>query len=322
VSSAVAGADAVNLDTLLAFPAVGGGLTVQGGHVYVDFGNMPTDKFEQMLKSIRVPIWLAATKNVYVRTDGDDANDGSANDAMHGFKTIQAAINYVTSNYNLQTYNVYIMVGPGHFGAFQCVKYQASSGIIVIIGSGKDVTFIERTNGSLVLLLTSAGEYSIQESTMQWTITEDSPGASIFYANSGSSLSLYNIKCVANELGVTSAGSTLAAIRASGGKIRNSSGCEMQCNGLTSGSRLLALMQDGGVYNFDYDMAVSGRCSVFERASNGGVFNVPATPPVFVGTMTGKRYEITGNAVVTTKSGANFFPGDVAGTTSSGGQYL
>jgi hypothetical protein len=97
VSAAVAADDAVNLATLLAFPANGGGLNVTAGHLYVDFASMPTDKFEQMLRSIRVQLWLEANKTWYVRTDGSDANDGSANDAAHAFRTIQGAINYIAA---------------------------------------------------------------------------------------------------------------------------------------------------------------------------------------------------------------------------------
>ncbi|OUO51676.1 hypothetical protein B5F76_09330, partial [Desulfovibrio sp. An276] len=45
----------------------GGGLSVdEDGKLFVDFDSMPTDKFEAMLKSIRVPIWLAANKAFYV----------------------------------------------------------------------------------------------------------------------------------------------------------------------------------------------------------------------------------------------------------------
>ena len=39
----------------------GGGLAVDGtGKLYVDFASMPTGKFESMLKSIRVPVWLGS----------------------------------------------------------------------------------------------------------------------------------------------------------------------------------------------------------------------------------------------------------------------
>jgi hypothetical protein len=41
------------------------------------------------------------------------------------------------------------------------------------------------------------------------------------------------------------------------------------------------------------------------------------------GTITGKRYDVTLNAALQTfGSGANYFPGNAAGTTATGGQYV
>jgi hypothetical protein len=147
VSSAVAGADAVNLDTLLAFPAQGGGLTVQGGHVYVDFGNMPTDKFEQMLKSIRVPVWLTANKTWYVRTDGSDSNDGSADTPDKAFRTINAAAQFVADNYNVSRYLATIRVGPGIYKELiRLSGYTATTGYIFVKGSGTGETYVVQDN--------------------------------------------------------------------------------------------------------------------------------------------------------------------------------
>jgi hypothetical protein len=41
------------------------------------------------------------------------------------------------------------------------------------------------------------------------------------------------------------------------------------------------------------------------------------------GTVTGKRYDVRTNAVIDTNSaGASHFPGNVAGTVATGGQYV
>ena len=55
------------------------GITINGaGEIAVDFSQMPTDKFEDLLKSIRVPIWLTANKSFYVNgeTGSDTLDDG------------------------------------------------------------------------------------------------------------------------------------------------------------------------------------------------------------------------------------------------------
>ena len=56
--------------------ADGGGLGFdKSGKLYVDFSSRPTEKFEAMLKSIRVPIWLTKNLTVYVATTGSDRLD-------------------------------------------------------------------------------------------------------------------------------------------------------------------------------------------------------------------------------------------------------
>jgi hypothetical protein len=45
--------------------------------------------------------------------------------------------------------------------------------------------------------------------------------------------------------------------------------------------------------------------------------------PTFSGSATGKRYDVTSNGVINTfGGGATFLPGNVSGTTATGGQYL
>ena len=77
------GRDAVNLDYLQNhFIAQGSGFVIlPNGQLAIDFSQMPTDKFEEMLRQIRVPVWLAAHTTFFVRLDGNNNNDGLANTA-------------------------------------------------------------------------------------------------------------------------------------------------------------------------------------------------------------------------------------------------
>ena len=50
----------------------------------------------------------------------------------------------------------------------------------------------------------------------------------------------------------------------------------------------------------------------------------PGRLPLFTanGTVTGMRYKASGNGIIASSGGgAEFFPGTIAGTTSTGGQY-
>ena len=103
----------VALDALI---RQGGGLAVgQDKRIYVDFSLMPTDAFEELLKSIRVPIWVEGSKSFYVNqvTGSDTLDAGRGESVGKPFKTIQACLDYVTSNYNLNSHNIGIRIYPG-----------------------------------------------------------------------------------------------------------------------------------------------------------------------------------------------------------------
>lgn len=74
---------------------------------------------------------------------------------------------------------------------------------------------------------------------------------------------------------------------------------------------------EGGVVDIAGAPAFSG---AFLNASNGCFVRITAT---FTGTASGKRYSVTKNASVEVKSasGPDYLPGNVAGTTATGGQY-
>ena len=57
----------------------GSGLVMDDtGELYFDPSQMPTDQFEALLKSIRVPLWLSKNTTWYVDSEnGSDTNDGS-----------------------------------------------------------------------------------------------------------------------------------------------------------------------------------------------------------------------------------------------------
>jgi hypothetical protein len=61
--------------------------------------------------------------------------------------------------------------------------------------------------------------------------------------------------------------------------------------------------------------------TAFAYASIAGIQAWNGT--TFSGSATGPRYSVAGNSVVNTAGGgANFFPGNAAGSTATGGQYI
>ena len=63
-----------------------------------------------------------------------------------------------------------------------------------------------------------------------------------------------------------------------------------------------------------------GFSGAFAEADDLGFVNYNG--PIFSGAATGKRYGATLNGVIDTNgAGATYFPGNVGGTTATGGQY-
>lgn len=80
----------------------------------------------------QVPI-IVANPIIYVRTDGNDSNDGSANDAAHALATIDAALAKV-GRYSLVGTSLKIKLGiPGTY-AYPSTTVKAAGGTIIIEG--------------------------------------------------------------------------------------------------------------------------------------------------------------------------------------------
>jgi hypothetical protein len=249
---------------------------------------------------------------LYVRTDGNDANDGSADDAAHAFLTVQAAIDLATT-FDLGGNDLTIQVADGTytgaiilrpiFGGTATIKGNAGTPANVLIDKAS-------TGHAIIANAYSAGPLS-------WTIKD--------------------MKIVSD------AGSFSTCVTASG------PGALITCNNVDFGacSDTTLLADTGGTIILQTPITISGSTPVFGTSQSGGLIymfggtiTVTGTPawgtamfsviaavvlmqPAFSGSATGKRYSITGNGVINTGGQATtFFPGNVAGTTATGGQYI
>lgn len=180
----------------------GGGLAVdENGQIYVDFSTMPTDKFEAMLQSIRVPIWLEKHTNFYVDgTNGSDDNDGSSSSSA--FKTIQTCVNYVCNNYNIVSYSAYIRIAEG--------TYEESI----------ELPDYSRTSGQIYLCTSTASETPIIKCTNN----------SVFQALTGGSFTLRNLKiyCTCNQTELTNSTTSVECIRAANYSVVQLQRCQLK----------------------------------------------------------------------------------------------
>jgi hypothetical protein len=249
---------------------------------------------------------LTANRTYYVRTDGSDGNNGLANSSGGAFLTIQKAIDTVAA-LDLSIYNVTIQVADGTYGGAVLVSAPW-------VGSGT-VTLQGNTSTPANALLSTGASDAI-------TVV------------SGGALTVTGFK-------LTNSGGFL--LHASSGLIRFSlltfGTCGSQQLRVTDGGRISATGNytiDGGAGNH---WSAVGNGIVRVQAKTVTLTGTPAFSAAFAnadlgstvlvngnafsGAATGVRYSATNNAVISSGgAGATYLPGNAAGSTGSGGQYV
>lgn len=204
------------LQTLLsAIVKTGGGLSVgSDGKLYFDAESMDTTVFKKLMKTLRLPTWL--TRNTYFYVDSsssaaaDTDDDGRGLSASKPYRTLQYAINDIATNYNLSTFNAYVMVKAGttYSGQLRLPEFTASGGNVWIrswTGTGNEESttpfIVRRTNPTVTSSAGSAGvactggSYSISDIRLEIEVADiaDTRRSIIgAIATGNSSLTLYN----------------------------------------------------------------------------------------------------------------------------------
>ena len=330
----------VALDALI---RQGGGLAVGSDkRIYVDFSLMPTDAFEELLKSIRVPIWLTKNKSFYVNgAAGSDTLDAGRGESVgKPFKTIQACIDYVTSNYNLNSYSIGIRIFPGIYEEkLKLGDFSRTTGYISLIDhEGNYGVTISQSNATTISA--SGGLWYLRGLVLKNTVTAVDDGITHFYSilsaadgtihfegcdilqeytgdapSNGSiylrTLAAYGASSVIQFDGTTKVRNHL---RFHKGNVTNMAilfaerGGSIQCTGNNNSQDYVSIHCEGETDSFLY-------LSNSKFYSIGGTkyltqFVVDAEKSV-----TGSRYKILSNSMCSVASkGPEFFPGDSAGT--------
>ena len=305
------------------------------GSLDVDFGDMPMDKFEELLKSIRVPIWLTKPITVYVAPTGSDTlDDGRGLTPDKPFASIQAAVNYVSTTYNLYKYNATISVAPGNYGREHILlpSYTTSTGKLIIKGSGAARTDV--VCGRFVSSYASI--YEIYNLTIfQKDVTSGTVGS---VEASAGQIDLYNVQV--NFAGIQQGTGQLWGVFVYGsGVVRAWStasadipnGLFFNCAGAEPYGLIIA---SGSRFEFAADITVTGdaawkSCAVLAQQAGvvsrslSAAANPGRRPNVNTeGTITGRRYTANLNGLVNVAgAGPDFWPGDTEGNVNSGGQY-
>ena len=249
---------------------------------------------------------LTANRTYYVRTDGDDANDGLTDSSGGAFLTIQKAIDAVYA-IDISIYDVTIQVQDGTWTAAIILDGPwIGVGTVTIQGNtATPANCLLHTTGTNVLEMRSGARLTLNGFKLQTTTI-----GSCLFADTNSVLSLG----INNNFGA-------AAYR----HIHVRSGATLIASSYTiSGSALNHIITDAAhVYLGSGTVTLTGTpafsSATFKSDSTGfmSIFSM-----TFSGAATGNRYACTLNGVINTfGGGASFLPGNAAGTTATGGQY-
>lgn len=251
---------------------------------------------------------LSANRTYYVRTDGSDSNTGLVDSAGGAFLTIQKAVN-VALTLDLAGFQVVIQVGAGTYTGNISMATPVLGGTLIIQGdTTTPANVILSVNGFGAISATYFSRFTIRG----FKITNAHVIGQCLYASAGgvidfssiefSTASRAHIEVLADGLV-----NVLGNYTISGAAPRH-----VYCN--NGGNFILS----------SRTVTITGTpafSTAFVRAEDLSL--VAYTGATFVGTATGARYSIASNAVVRTGGGgATYFPGDVAGATATGGQYV
>lgn len=250
---------------------------------------------------------LTANRTYYVRTDGSDSNDGLTNTAGGAFASLQKAID-TALKLDFNGFTVTIQLADG--------AYTAGG----VIGPGVGITAISR----FVIQGNAASPGNVIVST---------PSGSVISAVSGGIVTLKDMELRGGHYCIEAGGGGQVSFRnlrfgaasvmhmyaSRGGKIATSGNysivgsapyhiyIEMQ-GSISAGGMAVTLT---GTPNFSY----------FAYCSSNSIFD--AWGMSFIGGATGGRYAVSlGGGIYVGGGGANYFPGDVAGSVTSPGWYV
>lgn len=244
---------------------------------------------------------LTAPKSYFVRTDGSNSNDGSADTAGKAFLTIQRAIDVASATLDGASFPITINVAAGTYTEVVGAKEVIGASSVTI--SGDSVVSTSRV---------LAGSFSNPSKTLYnikgFSITT---AAASLIATAGGILGFSHIQfnAVANAHVYATSGGKISSY----GPYTIAGGCNYH---------LIALQPGSLVNTTSSAVTLTGTPAFAAAYANAyrlaAVFVEAAT---FSGSATGKRYDANTNGLIFTGAASTYLPGSVAGTTATGGQY-
>ncbi len=253
--------------------------------------------------------FLTTARTYYVRTDGNDANDGRGDSPSQAFATIQRAIDIVFGTLDVGGNDVTIQVANGTYSeALQVYSPQVGAGRIILSGDTNTPSNVTISSGGVAIYVKGKGTRLFVRG-----IKVTSAGLAGWYADAGGVIESDG----KNEVGAVNGGHHIVSDATSVIRIVH----EMVISGGCPGAHLTA-SNLGFLYTQSASWTISGSPTVgfFANAGTGGVIYTFSN--AFSGVINGQRYIASLNGVIQTNTGnQNYWPGTTAGSATSGGQY-
>ena len=259
---------------------------------------------------------LGADRTYYVRTDGSDSNTGLTDNAGGAWATVQRALDVVSGGIDFAAHNVTIQIGDGVYAPASGVPVANISpwvggGTLTIQGNaGTPANVLCQTIGSDVFKITK-GALPGALTLKAFKVETSASGAGLNFSQACAvNLDALDFGTCAGQHLVCSMGANVTFVSnytISGGATRH-----WNANPFSWVNCMNKTIAITGTPNFS---------SAFAMATFA-YMNI--TSVTFSGSATGARYSVVYNGLIATGSGANpnYFPGNSAGSTATGGQYI
>ncbi|WP_244420887.1 MULTISPECIES: DUF2793 domain-containing protein [unclassified Hyphomicrobium] len=254
---------------------------------------------------------LTANRTYYVRSDGSDSNNGLANTSGGAFLTIQKALDVVYGTLDLFGFNVTIQVQAGTWTqSLNVPSPQVGAGVVALLG--------DATTPSNVVISTAGACITVAGSGTLLTVRGfklTSSSNNCLQATQGGRISYGKI-----EFGAASAfhlrADNAGAISCPSGEAFTLSG-SAQGHLLTLSYGLISIPTSALTIT---GTPAWGTSFVSNQGGQVSLYGV-----TFSGSSTGRRYDVSVNGVINTfgaGSASTYFPGNVNGVSSTGGQQV
>lgn len=258
---------------------------------------------------------LTAARTYYVRTDGSDSNTGLADTAGGAWLTLQHAYDIIRATLDFAGNTVTVQVRAGTYtGGLAISTSWLGGGALFFTGdtSTPANVIISTTSANCIQVTAPLGGnlgftgFQLKTTTSGSGIFVSSPGVLVTY----NQIDFNTI--VTTGIYVAAPGSSVQAVTNGTATISGGSTSHWQAE------------QGGQIQARGQTVTITGTPAfsfAFATANNAGIMFVDFE--TFSGSATGTRYIITGNSVLYTGGGgATYLPGNGAGSSSTGAQYL